>query len=529
MEFVQILSLIMAPVCFLLCVCGAVLYRCFVRPLIVRRVLERNGLRGPSPSFPLGNISTMRKLARSTVVHGSPMSLITHDIHPLLFPHFAEWRKAFGKVFVYWIGTEPFLYVAEPELIKQMISAGDHRSMSWGKPSVFRTDRQSLFGNGLLMLDGDNWSHRRHTLSPAFFPSNLKKLAGVIIDSASDMLQNWEDQTKDAATAEIDVEKDLVRATANVIAKITFGQSYQQVKEVFEEMSSVQSVLFRNQRLVGVPFGNLFNPKQSTRIQRLGKDIDRRILSVIETPRAGGHSLYDDLLGLLQQDQKRAAGDSRHGKELSEQDLVDECKTFIFGGHETTALALTWTLFLLALHPEWQQSLREEVMEVTGGQPIDANVIPHLQKMTWVMNEVLRLYSPAPNAQRQARKEMQVGELVIPKGTNIWFDIVGLNHDPCLWGEDVNEFRPERFKDGPSSACKHRLGFVPFGLGARTCVGQNLFKMEYKIVLSMILSSFSWSLSHNYSHSPAIVLTLRPSSGVPLVLRPLSRPGRSAP
>uniref|UniRef100_A0A5K0VRB4 Cytochrome P450 n=5 Tax=Nymphaea colorata TaxID=210225 RepID=A0A5K0VRB4_9MAGN len=149
--------------------------------------------------------------------------------------------------------------------------------------------------------------------------------------------------------------------------------------------------------------------------------------------------------------------------------------------------------------------------------------------MTWVMNEVLRLYSPAPNAQRQARKEMQVGELVIPKGTNIWFDIVGLNHDPCLWGEDVNEFRPERFKDGPSSACKHRLGFVPFGLGARTCVGQNLFKMEYKIVLSMILSSFSWSLSHNYSHSPAIVLTLRPSSGVPLVLRPLSRPGRSAP
>lgn len=210
-----------------------------------------------------------------------------------------------------------------------------------------------------------------------------QKLSCVIVDSANNMLQNWENQAKDATagTAEIDVDKDLVRATAGIIAKTTFGRNYQQVKEVFEEMSSVQSVLFRSQRLVGVPFGNLLNPKQTVRIQKLGKEIDRRILSAIRARRDGGPSLYDDLLGLLLQDEKGAAGDPRHEKKPSEQDLVDECKTFIFSGHETTSLALTWTMFLLALHPEWQQSLREEAMEVAGDQPIDANVIPRLKKV----------------------------------------------------------------------------------------------------------------------------------------------------
>lgn len=144
-------------------------------------------------------------------------------------------------------------------------------------------------------------------------------------------------------------------------------------------------------------------------------------------------------------------------------------------------------------------------------------------QMTWVMNEVLRLYPPSPNAQRQAMEDIQVGELSVPRGTNIWLDIVGMNHDPALWGEDVDEFKPERFEVGRSTAaaCNHRMGFVPFGVGARTCVGQNLFRLEYKIVLSMILTSFSWSLSPNYSHSPSIMFTLRPSFGVPLVLRPL--------
>lgn len=142
-------------------------------------------------------------------------------------------------------------------------------------------------------------------------------------------------------------------------------------------------------------------------------------------------------------------------------------------------------------------------------------------QMGWVMNEVLRLYSPAPNVQRQAREDIRVNDVTIPKGTNMWIDVVGMHHDSALWGEDVNEFKPERFKDDLYGGCKHKMGYLPFGFGGRMCVGRNLSMMEYKIVLTLILTRFSFSLSPNYCHSPSILLSLRPAHGLPLIVQPL--------
>ncbi|RZC85011.1 hypothetical protein C5167_047796 [Papaver somniferum] len=125
------------------------------------------------------------------------------------------------------------------------------------------------------------------------------------------------------------------------------------------------------------------------------------------------------------------------------------------------------------------------------------------------MNEVLRLYSAAPNVQRQAREDIQVGELIIPSGTNIWVDLVGMNHDSDLWGNDVNEFKPERFKDDTlHGGCKHKMGYLPFGFGGRMCIGRNLTIME-----------FTFTLSPSYIHSPAIMLSLRPTNGLPLIVQ----------
>lgn len=141
--------------------------------------------------------------------------------------------------------------------------------------------------------------------------------------------------------------------------------------------------------------------------------------------------------------------------------------------------------------------------------------------MGWVLSEILRLYPSAPNVQRQARGDIQVNDLTIPDGTNMWIDVVAMHHDPNLWGEDVNEFKPQRFKDDINGGCKHKMGYLPFGFGARMCVGRNLTFMEYKIVLTLILSRFSFTLSPNYSHSPSIMLSLRPIHGLPLIFHQL--------
>lgn len=142
--------------------------------------------------------------------------------------------------------------------------------------------------------------------------------------------------------------------------------------------------------------------------------------------------------------------------------------------------------------------------------------------MGWVMNEVLRLYPTAPNVQRQVRGDIRVDQhSVIPDGTNIWIDVVAMHHDHEFWGKDVDEFKPERFKDDLHGGSKHKMSYLPFGFGGRMCVGRKLSAMEYKIVLSLILTRFSFSLSPNYAHLPSIMLSLRPMQGLPLIMKPL--------
>lgn len=156
---------------------------------------------------------------------------------------------------------------------------------------------------------------------------------------------------------------------------------------------------------------------------------------------------------------------------------------------------------------------------VADDNPIN-NILSEPLQMGWVMNEVLRLYCPAPNVQRQVREDIHIDGTTIPKGTNIWIDLVSMHHDPTLWGEDVNEFKPERFRGDASGGCRHSMGFSPFGFGVRMCIGRNFTVIVYKTLLTSILSRFSVSLSPTYRHSPSILLSLRPASGLPLILHP---------
>lgn len=141
--------------------------------------------------------------------------------------------------------------------------------------------------------------------------------------------------------------------------------------------------------------------------------------------------------------------------------------------------------------------------------------------MKWVMNEALRLYPPSPNAQRQAKEDIQVDNLIVPNGTNIWIDIVAMHRDTTIWGNDANKFKPERFMNDANGGCNHTLGYLPFGFGGRACVGKNFTMMEYKIVLTLLLSKFRFKHSPGYHHAPTIMLSLRPTNGLPLIVQPL--------
>ncbi|MED6222811.1 hypothetical protein PIB30_068024 [Stylosanthes scabra] len=395
----------------------------------------------------------------------------------------------------------------------------------WGKPNVFKHDRYPMFGTGLVMAEGHHWVRHRHLIMPAFSPLNLKRVASRMVECANEMIMRWSTQINDAGGNGIiiDVEKDIIGTSGEIIAKTCFGGTQDEdAKQVLRKLRALQTTLFKTTRYVGVPFGKFFNVKKTIEANKLGTEIDRLLFSVIRA-RKESKKADDgiDLLGLLMNG--GGGGNNNEEDVLTEREVVDECKTFFFGGHETTALAITWTLMLLALHPHWQIQLRREIFQVLPrDNPFhDINLFSSLKKMKWVMNEALRLYPPAPNVQRQARQDIEIEGLMVPKGTNMWIDVVGMHHDKELWGEDANEFKPERFMEDVNGGCKHKMGYLPFGFGGRMCVGRNLTFMEYKIVLTLVLSKFSFTISPSYRHSPSIMLSLRPTHGLPLIVQPL--------
>lgn len=138
-----------------------------------------------------------------------------------------------------------------------------------------------------------------------------------------------------------------------------------------------------------------------------------------------------------------------------------------------------------------------------------------------VIHESLRLFPPSAFVSRESLEDMAIGRLMVPKGTSIWIPIATLHHDKQIWGEDADEFRPERFANGIHGACNAPHAYMPFGLGARKCVGKNLAMVELKIVLSLILSRFRFSLSPKYKHSPTFSLTIGPEFGVLLIVSKL--------
>ncbi|KAK7283642.1 hypothetical protein RIF29_13295 [Crotalaria pallida] len=484
----------------------------WVTPIQKYHKLKRCGFGGPTPSFPLGNIQEMKK--KNSVNSSLGSSNVTHDIHSTVFPYFSRWQNSHGKVFIYWLGTEPFLYIADPEFLKKMST--EVMAKKWGKPKVFRNDRESMFGKGLVMAEGNEWVRHRHVIAPAFSPLNLKAMRNMMIESTKQMIDRWVTKIN-SGNSEIDVEDEVIATAGQIIARTSFGMNDENARQVFEKLRALQMILFKTTRYVGVPYGKCFNVKKTLEAKKLGKEIDNLLLSVISTRNKSNKGKdQQDLLGSLMQENHQV-----DGKKLTTREIIDECKTFFFGGHETTALAISWTLFLLAMHEDWQTQLRDEIREVVGDSELDINVLAGLKKMKWVMNEVLRLYPPAPNVQRQAREDIQVDNLTVPNGTNMWIDVVGMHHDPSLWGNDVNEFRPERFMDDANGGCYHKMGYLPFGFGGRMCVGRNLTFMEYKIVLTLLLSKFSFKLSPSYQHSPSIILSFRPAHGLPLIVQPL--------
>ncbi|GJN10661.1 hypothetical protein PR202_ga28774 [Eleusine coracana subsp. coracana] len=197
--------------------------------------------------------------------------------------------------------------------------------------------------------------------------------------------------------------------------------------------------------------------------------------------------------------------------------VVDNCKNIYFAGYETTAVTAAWCMMLLALHPDWQDQVRHEVQQACAHDVLDLAALQKMKKLTMVIQETLRLYPAGSVVSRQALRDVTLGGVRVPAGVNIYVPVSTLHLDPELWGPDAAEFDPAR-PQPPHHA------YLPFGTGARTCLGQGFAMAQLKVLLALVLSRFHLGLSPRYVHAPALRLIVEPEHGVRLVIKNVEKP-----
>ncbi|XP_061990510.1 cytochrome P450 CYP749A22-like [Rosa rugosa] len=499
---------------FLLLALIKIFHKLWWTPIRIQKLMALQGIKGPSYRFIHGNTKEISEMKREAM--SRRLTNFSHDIFSRVQPHIHSWNKTYGKNFVQWYGCQAQLVISEPELIKEILNKKD----TYPKRKLLPLMKK-IFGEGLATTtDPEKWEKLRKQADHAFHGDSLKSMIPTMIDSTETMLQRW----KSHDGKEIEVYEEFKLLTSEVISKTAFGSSYLEGKNIFDMFNKLCSLLLKTSFKIRFPgISKFFKTSDEIESEKLEKGIHDSIVEIVkkrekETMTAEEDNFGNDFLGLL----LKAHHGANDKQRISVDELVDECKIFYFAGHETTNALLAWTILLLALHPDWQEEARKEVLQSFGKQTPDPDGLAKLKTMSMIINETLRLYAPVISYDRRVEREVRLGNLIIPAGFELYISSLALHHEPQFWGEDVHLFKPERFSDGVVKATNNNItAFLPFGMGPRICPGLNFATIEAKVVLSMILQNYSFTLSPGYVHSPYENLIVRPQHGVQVMLRSL--------
>jgi cytochrome P450 len=389
-------------------------------------------------------------------------------------------------------------YVSHPDFIEEVLV---NQARKFIKGRILRANK-GLFGNGLLTSEGDFWLRQRRLAQPAFHRARIAAYGETMVRFTERLIAGW----RDAET--LDVHAEMMRLTLQIVAKTLFDADVddeaQQVGHALEAIMDFNSD-FRRLILMPAWLPTLRNLRAALAIRRLNKIIYR----IIDQRRAAGGDA-GDLLSMLLHAQ------DEDGSRMTDRQLRDEVITLFLAGHETTALALSWTWWLLAQNPQAEAKLHEELDAVLAGRSPTLEDLPKLRYSDHVITESMRLYPPAWGMARLAIEDAEIGGYRIPKGSGVSLSQWVVHHDP-RWFEAPQEFRPERW-EGDLLKRLPRFAFFPFGGGPRQCIGNTFALMEAVLLLATIAQKFRLQLVPDQKVEPTASITLRPRHGIQVTL-----------
>ncbi|KAK3441453.1 hypothetical protein EUGRSUZ_B01805 [Eucalyptus grandis] len=485
-----------------------ILWFLWLKPRKVERFLRQQGLNGTPYSLLFRDFREMARMIKQA----RPITPFSNDIAPFAFPFVHHNMEKYGKLFFTWIGPRPVLNIMDSDMLKEIFS----RIYEFEKPRLKALGDVFLYG--LLNIEGEKWATHRKIMDPAFHLEKLKVMVSPLPFSAREMMRTWEEQS---VGGEVDVWPHLERMSSNVISRAVLGSSYEQDKRIFVLQKKLMRLAIKASQFAWIP-GSSFLPttmrKRMSKIDRELKSFLKDMVIAREKALKEGGAEEEDLLGSILKSNRKEIEKSGQQNGMSVEDVVQECKFFYLSGQDTTTLFLTWTMILLSKYKNWQERAREEVLQVFGDKKPDFEGLSRLKMVSMILNEVIRLYGTVPLTLRTVYETTKLGHIQIPAGVQLYVPLLLIHRDQDRWGDDANEFNPERFSVGASTATKNELAFLPFGYGPRTCIARNYVLLEAKAVLAMVLQNFSMELSPSYKHAPTPLISLKPQYGAPLVL-----------
>jgi cytochrome P450 len=410
--------------------------------------------------------------------------------------------RDYGDVVAYRVGHQRACLLTHPSHVEQVL-VSDFNILPKGLVADPRGVLQVLLGEGLLTSDSQEWMHRRRIARPAFARERMATQARQIAAATERVLTGW----KDGETR--DLHREMTYLAVCVVGDVFLGAD---IRPVFEEINSAVEVamkehsarLLRPIWLPGrVPTPGKLQFRQGMR--RLEKVI-RSLIAARKSEMPAGSDLLSAWLG---------DGSPETGLR-DETQVRDEIATLFLAGHDTTALALSWTWHLLSQNPQAERRLTEELQVILGGRPPEFEDLRRLPYLESVLQESLRLYPSSWGFSRICREDYEVGGYRIPANTSILMSPWVTHRDPRFFAEPET-FRPERWQNGFAAELP-KFAYFPFGGGPRGCIGYAFGMMEAALILALIAQRFRFE-PMGPAPEPWASITLRPRHGLKMIVR----------
>ena len=408
------------------------------------------------------------------------------------------WQRH-GDFFRLDLGSQPSFVTLNPEDVDRMLISERDKFLKGRSYDIIRP----LFGNGLVTAEGEDWRHQRRIAQPSFTRGSIAALADPMARATKRMLDRWSQRL--SVGDDFDIHAELLQLTMWIIGDTLFDLD---LSDDIERSAASFAVLFeelseQGNAMVKLP---MWLPTPANRRLRRAMTTLEEVTAEIIARRRSSEDLGDDMLGAF------LAAKDEHGQPLSNELIRDEILTFFLAGHETTAIALAWSFYLLGRQPEIAAAVREEVETVLSGRQPTAADVQALDLTGRVFMEAMRLYPPAWSGSRDLREAVELSGYSVEPPATIMYVAYLIHRHPDHWPEP-ERFDPERFTRAAIKA-RHRGAYVPFSLGPRMCIGNHFSLMEGTLILAMICQRFTLEATPGVAVRESTQITLRPDPGV---------------